>query len=139
MTELKVTRIKEWANRRHRYKIIIDGVESFEISNGQQTTVKVGERSTLQAKLNWFGSKKIDLQTKSGAREVVISSNKAMTIVLPVIAFAVLAAGSAVSFVSGDPGTKTVVNILLAVMIFVVLCQALISRSRFLNIEVIGE
>ena len=51
MRQLKITRLKEWANKRFNYTIVVDGQEQFEIANGQEKLVIIEKATTLQAKL----------------------------------------------------------------------------------------
>jgi hypothetical protein len=61
MTQLKIIRLNEWANKRFSYKIFVDGKEQLEIANGQESLLNIEGGSTVQAKIMWCGSKPITL------------------------------------------------------------------------------
>jgi len=83
MRELKITRLEEWANRRFSYTIVVDGQEQFEIANGQEKVVTIDKATTLQAKLMWCGSKKIEIKAdEKQLKAIRVKANKGPNILL---------------------------------------------------------
>lgn len=49
MGQLRITRTKKWVNTKFNYKIFVDGKEQFEIANGQERLLTLGNDATVQA------------------------------------------------------------------------------------------
>jgi hypothetical protein len=138
MGQLKIKRLKEWANRRFSYKILVDGKEQFEIANGQERFLTFDQGATLQAKLMWCGSKKVDIAEDNGnIKEIRVSANKGLNIRLPVVASTMIALSAALNFLTVDKGLKDFVTALLIGVLIGAIGQLTIGRNRFLDIELV--
>ena len=115
MGQLKITRLKERANRRFKYKILVDGQEQFEIANGQERFLTVDNGATLQAKLMWCGSERVNIPTDKGQiKEVRVKANKGPNIQFPFFALTVLILCSVVNLIYPDNGAKTFMTSIMA-------------------------
>ena len=77
MSRIKITRLKEWYNRKFNYAIVADGKEILQLADGQAQVVELGNSKMLQAKIIWCGSNKIQLnQPLSDGAEIKVSANK---------------------------------------------------------------
>ena len=140
MGQLKITRLTEWANRRFKYKIFIDGKEQFEIANGQERFLTVDSGTTLQAKLMWCGSERVNIPTDKGQiKELRIKANKGPNIRFPFFALTVLILCSVVNLVYPDNGAKTFMTSIMVGIIIYALCLVTIWRNKFLDIELVTE
>jgi hypothetical protein len=140
MSQLKITRLKEWAIRRFNYTIVVNGQEQFELANGQEKVVTIDKATTFQAKLMWCGSKKIEIKAdEQHLKEIRIKANKGPNILFPVMAFLVLIASSVVNLVYPDNGLKMfMIAIMIGGMIYA-LALLTIWRNTFLDIELVKE
>jgi hypothetical protein len=112
MSQLKITRLEEWANRRFNYTIVVDGQEQFEIASGQEKVVTIDKATTLQAKLMWCGSKKIEIKAdEQQIKEIRVKANKGANLLFPAMAFLVLIASSVVNLVYPDNGLSSRQNL----------------------------
>ncbi|MCA6378364.1 MAG: hypothetical protein IM574_09975 [Cytophagales bacterium] len=140
MKQLKITRLKEWANRRFNYTIVVDGQEQFEIASGQEKVLTIDKATTLQAKLMWCGSKKIEIKAdEQQLKEIRIKANKGANILFPVMAFFVLIASSVVNLVYADSGLKMFITSVMVGGIIYALALVTIWRNTFLDIELVRE
>jgi hypothetical protein len=139
MRQLKITRLKEWANRRFNYTIVVDGQEQFEIANGQEKVVTINKATTLQAKLMWCGSKKIEIKADEQLKEIRVKANKGPNILFPAMAFLVLMASSIVNLVYPDNGLKMFMTSVMVGGIAYALALLTIWRNTFLDIELVKE
>jgi len=140
MGQLKITRIREWANRRFSYKILVDGNEQFEIANGQERFLTVDSGTTLQAKLMWCGSERVNISTDKGQiKELRIKANKGPNIRFPFLALTVLILCIIINLVYPDNGLKeAMISIAVGVIIYA-LALLTIWRNKFLNIELVTD
>ena len=77
MSRIKITRLKEWYNRKFNYAIVADGKKILQLANGQGQVIDLEGSKTLQAKIMWCGSNKIQLnQPLSDGAEIKVSANK---------------------------------------------------------------
>ena len=140
MTQLKITRLKEWANRRFTYKIIVDGQERFEIENGQERVISVDHPVTIQAKIMWGGSKKISVDVANKEiKEIKISANKQTNIRFPLSAFSIVMICSVVHLIYPNNGAKDFMTGLLIGVIALLLALLTIWRDKFLDIELVTD
>jgi hypothetical protein len=140
MRELKITRLEEWANRRFSYTIVVDGQEQFEIANGQEKVVTIDKATTLQAKLMWCGSKKIEIKAdEKQLKAIRVKANKGPNILFPVTAFLVLIASSIVNLVYPDSGFKMFMTSVMVGGMIYALALLTIWRNTFLDIELVRE
>lgn len=140
MRELKITRLEGWVNRRFNYTIVADGQEQFEIANGQEKVVTIEKATTLQAKLMWCGSKKIEINAdEQQVTEIRVKANKGANVLLPAMAFLVLIASSVVNLVYPDSGLKMFMTSVMAGGMFYALALLTIWRNTFLDIELVRE
>jgi len=140
MGQLKITRLKEWANRRFKYKIFVDGQEQFEIANGQERILTVDNGVTIQAKLMWCGSERVNIPTDKGQiKELRIKANKGPNIRFPFFALTVLILCSIINLVYPDNGLKdAMISIIVGVIIYA-LALLTIWRNKFLDIELVTD
>ena len=140
MGQLKITRSTEWANRRFKYKIFIDGKEQFEIANGQERFLTVDNGATLQAKLMWCGSERVNIPTdRVQIKELRIKANQGPNIRFPFFALTVLILCSVVNLVYPDNVAKTFMTSIMVGIIIYALCLVTIWRNKFLDIEIVTE
>ena len=141
MGQLKIKRLKEWANRRFSYKIIVDGQEQFEIANGQERILTVDNTTTLQAKLMWCGSEKINIMVdeEQKIKEVRVKANKGPNIHFPFIALTILIICGVINLVYPDNGLKGAITSILVGVIIYALALVTIWRNKFLDIELVTE
>lgn len=139
MSQLKITRLEEWANRRFNYTIVVDGQEQFEIASGQEKLVIIEKATTLQAKLMWCGSKKIEIKADEQLKEIRVKANKGANILFPVTAFFVLIASSVVNLVYPDNGLKIFMTAIMVGGMIYALALLTIWRNTFLDIELVRE
>jgi hypothetical protein len=140
MGQLKITRLREWANRRFSYKILVDGKEQFEIANGQERFLTVDSGTTLQAKLMWCGSERVNISTDKGQiKELRIKANKGPNIRFPCFALTVLILCSVVNLVYPDNGAKTFMTSIMVGVIIYALFLVTIWRNKFLDIELVTD
>ncbi|NBA84299.1 hypothetical protein GVN16_00915 [Emticicia sp. CRIBPO] len=77
MSRIKITRLKEWYNRKFNYAIVADGKEILQLANGQGQVIDLEGSKTLQAKIMWCGSNKLKLDQNLGSNsEIKVSANK---------------------------------------------------------------
>jgi hypothetical protein len=140
MRQLKITRLKEWANRRFNYTIVVDGQEAFEIANGQEKVVIIDKATTLQAKLMWCGSKEIEIKAdEQRLKEVRVKANKGANILFPAMALLVLIASSIVNLVYPDNSFKMFMTAIMVGGMIYALALLTIWRNTFLDIELVRE
>ena len=139
MRQLRITRLKEWANRRFNYTIVVDGQEQFEIADGQEKVVTIGKATTFQAKLMWCGSKKIEIKADEQLKEIRVKANKGANILFPAVAFLVLMASSVVNLVYPDNGLKMFMTAIMVGGILYAMALLTIWRNTFLDIELVRE
>ncbi|MFN7259786.1 MAG: hypothetical protein ACK5TU_07815 [Cyclobacteriaceae bacterium] len=140
MRQLKITRLKEWANRRFNYTIVVDGQEQFEIANGQEKVVTIDKATTLQAKLMWCGSKKIEINAdEQQVKEIRVKANKGPNVLFPAMAFLVLIASSIVNLVYPDNGLKMFMTSVMVGGMIHALALLTIWRNTFLDIDLVKE
>jgi len=139
MSQLKITRLEEWANRRFNYTIVVDGQEQFEIASGQEKVVTIDKATTLQAKLMWCGSKRIEIKADEQLKEIRVKANIGPNILFPAMAFLVLMASSIVNLVYPDNGPKMFMTSVMVGGIVYALALLTIWRNTFLDIELVKE
>lgn len=140
MGQLKITRLREWANRRFSYKILVDGKEQFEIANGQEKFLTVDNGATLQAKLMWCGSQTVNISAGLGQiKELRVKANKGLNVRFPFFALTVLILCGVVNIVYPDNGAKTFMTSIMVGIIIYALCLLTIWRNKFLDIELVTE
>ena len=140
MGQVKIKRLKEWANRRFSYKIFVDGKEQFEIADGQERILTLDNGATLQAKLMWCGSEKIYVPTDSGQkRELRVKANKGPNIRFPFFALIILISCGVINLVYPDNGAKEFMTSLGVGIIIYALCLMTIWRNKFLDIELVTD
>ncbi|GCC50513.1 hypothetical protein SanaruYs_07280 [Chryseotalea sanaruensis] len=140
MAQLKIKRLKEWANKRFSYKVILDGQEHFEIANGQERLISIDNPVTIQAKTMWGSSKKVKVDISNGnIKEIRISANKQTNIRFPIAAFSIVMICSVVNLIYPDNGAKDFMTGLLIGVAVPLLGLLTIWRDRFLDIELVTE
>ena len=140
MGQLKIKRLKEWSNRRFNYKIFIDGQEQFEIANGQEKILTVDKATTIQAKLMWCGSEKINLSTDNGEiKELRVKANKGPNIRFPFFALTILILFGVINIAYPDNGAKIFMTSIIVGIIIYALCLVTIWRNKFLDIQLVTE
>jgi hypothetical protein len=140
MGQLKITRLREWANKRFVYKIILDGQEKFEIANGQERLVSIDNAVTVQAKIMWCSSKKVRVDNSDGKiKEIRISANKQTNIRLPIAAFSIVMFCSVVNLIYPDNGAKDFMTGLLIGVVASLIGLLTIWRDKFLDIELVTD
>lgn len=140
MAQLKITRLKEWVNRRFSYKILLDGQEHFEIGNGEEKLISIDNPVTIQAKIMWGSSKKIKVDVNGNSiREIRISANKQTSIRFPIAAFSIVMICSVVNLIYPDNGAKDFMTGLLIGVMVPLIGFLTIWRDRFLDIELVTE
>jgi len=140
MTQLKIIRLNEWANKRFSYKIFVDGKEQLEIANGQESLLNIEGGSTVQAKIMWCGSKPITLPANDEKiKELRVSGNKTFNTHFPAVASMVSCICILVNnFYTSDSAKIILTSIMIATMIFA-LCLVTIWKNKFLDIELVKE
>ncbi len=140
MGQLKIRRLKEWANRRFSYKIFVDGKEQFEITDGQERILNLDNAATLQAKLMRCGSEKINVPADSGQiKEVRVKANKGPNIRFPFFALTVLMLCGVINLVYPDNGAKVFMTSIMVGIIIYALSLVTIWRNKFLDIELVTD
>lgn len=141
MGQLKIKRLKEWANRRFNYKIIVDGQERFDIANGQERILTVDNTTTLQAKLMWCGSEKVNITAdrEQQIKEIRIKANKGPNIRFPFFALTVLILCSVINLAYPDNQFKEAITSILVGVIIYAIALVTIWRNKFLDIELVTE
>jgi hypothetical protein len=141
MGQLKIKRLKEWANRRFNYKIIVDGQERFDIANGQERILTVDNTTTLQAKLMWCGSEKVNIAAdrEQQVKEIRIKVNKGPNIRFPFFALTVLILCSVINLAYPDNQFKEAITSILVGVIIYAIALVTIWRNKFLDIELVTE
>jgi hypothetical protein len=140
MGQLKITRLREWANKRFAYKIILDGQEKFEIANGQERLVSIDNAVTVQAKIMWGSSKKVKVDNSDDKiKEIRISANKQTNIRLPIAAFSIVMFCSVVNLIYPDNGAKDFMTGLLIGVVASLIGLLTIWRDKFLDIELVTD
>lgn len=72
MATIIIHRSSEYVNRLREIRILIDGKEEGRIANGQELALQVPSGShTLQAKIDWAGSRKFPLHVREGEEKHV--------------------------------------------------------------------
>lgn len=138
MGQLKIKRINEWANKRFTFRIIVEGKEEFEIANGQERIIMIDSPVTLQAKLMWCGSKKINISMdKDSESEVRISSNKQANIRFPIAALSIFTICILVNLIYPENGARDFITGLLAGVMVPLLGFLTIWRNKFIDIELV--
>ena len=139
MEHLKITRLKEWANQRFHYKILIDGQEQFELGNGESKLISLEKAQTIQAKLMWGGSKRIDVSSnKESIAEIRIKANRGIHVHFPVLAMCAFIIGILVSQNADDVTKYSATSFIGGIMLFA-LALVTLGRNRFLDIEVVEK
>jgi hypothetical protein len=141
MGQLKIKRLKEWANRRFNYKIIVDGQERFDIANGQERILTVDNTTTLQAKLMWCGSEKVNITAdrEQQIKEIRLKANKGPNIRFPFFALTVLILCSVINLAYPDNQFKEAITSILVGVIIYAIALVTIWRNKFLDIELVTE
>jgi hypothetical protein len=141
MGTVKIKRLKEWSNRRFNYKIIVDGQEQFEIANGQERILTVDDTTTLQAKLMWCGSEKINIAVdkEQKIKEVRVKANKGPNIRFPFLALTIFISCGIINLVYPDNALKGAITSILVGVIIYAVALVTIWRNKFLDIELVTE
>jgi hypothetical protein len=140
MGQLKITRLREWANERFAYKIILDGQEKFEIENGQERLISIDNAVTVQAKIMWGSSKKVKVDISNDKiKEIRVSANKQTNIRLPIAAFSIVMFCSVVNLIYPDNGAKDFMTGLLIGVAASLIGVLTIWRDKFLDIELVTD
>ena len=140
MGQLKITRLKEWANRRFTYKVILDGQEQFEIANGQERLISIDNPVTIQAKIMWGSSKKIKVAVNNDTiKEIRISANKQTNIIYPIVVLSIITTCSVINLVNPDNDAKDFMTGLLIGVAVPLLGLLTIWRDNFLDIELVTD
>lgn len=67
MASVTVKRSSEWLHKLRDVHIIVDGVDFARLKNGERKVINLPEGDHhIQAKMSWFGSKKVDFQLREG-------------------------------------------------------------------------
>ena len=140
MGQLKIIRLKEWANKRFNYKVILDGQEQFEIANGQERLISIDNPVTIQAKIMWGSSKKIKVAVNNDKiKEIRISANKQTNIIYPILALSIIMTCSIINLVNPDNDIKDFMTGLLIGVAVPLLGLLTIWRDNFLDIELVAD
>lgn len=140
MAQLKITRLKEWANKRFAYKIILNGQEYFEIESGQERLISIENPVTIQAKIMWGSSKKVKVDVSNDKiKEIKISANKRTNIRYPIVAFSIVMICSVVNLIYPNNGAKDFMTGLLIGALVPLLALVTIWRDKFLDIELVTD
>ncbi len=140
MGQLKIIRLKEWANKRFNYKVILDGQEQFEIANGQERLISIDNPVTIQAKIMWGSSKKIKVAVNNDKiKEIRISANKQTNIIYPILALSIIMTCSIINLVNPDNDIKDFMTGLLIGVTVPLLGLLTIWRDNFLDIELVAD
>lgn len=140
MGQLKIKRLKEWANKRFNYKVVLDGQEQFEIANGQERLISIDNPVTIQAKIMWGSSKKIKVAVNNDKiKEIRISANKQTNIIYPIVALSIIMTCSVINLANPDNGAKDFMTGLLIGVAVPLLGLVTIWRDNFLDIELVTD
>jgi len=88
MKTIKIHRPDEFINKRFSYQILIDNNIEFDLKTGETKLIEFpanAERKYLQAKIQWCGSKIINLENVQDQEKIVISSSKFLNYLMPII------------------------------------------------------
>lgn len=139
MSQIKITRLKEWYNRKFNYSIVADGKEILQLADGQGEVVNLEGSKTLQAKIMWCGSNKINLnQDLPDNVEIKVSANKMIHRFIS-LAPVLFLMSVVISNLFG--GTKISGFLTVMTMEMMFLCFMLLTfwKDKWLWIEVVGN
>ncbi|MCU0383984.1 MAG: hypothetical protein MUF68_07940 [Cyclobacteriaceae bacterium] len=140
MVQIKITRLKEWANRRFPYQIIVNDKEQFELGNGEGKNIVIEQASTIQAKIMWCGSAKIKIHnSNANIKEVRIKANKRINVVYPFGVLLTIFLVSIINLIFPENGAKDFMIGMLVVLIIFLIGLLTIWRDKFLDIELVRE
>ena len=137
MGQVKIKRKSEWANKKFPYKVVLDGHELCEISSGEERIITIDKPGTIQAKLRWGGSDKVDMN--EAIKEVKISANRWTNIAVPGIAMLTLFVFGLINFMYPDNEANGFITALLTGFVIGGIGLLTIWNNRFIDIELIAD
>jgi hypothetical protein len=88
MRHIEIERPKEYFNQNCSYDIKVGNRILAKLKNGEKKTIEIPaelQNTTIQAKIQWCGSKKFDLSKFSENEKIIISGNKLLNKKLPLL------------------------------------------------------
>ena len=90
MAKLTVSRDSGYADRIRKYRVLVDGTEVGQVGDGESLTHEVQPGShTVQAKIDWCGSRVLDIEVPESGSSVNLRSASRGWLVFAVIFFVV--------------------------------------------------
>jgi hypothetical protein len=140
MKQVSVSRIKEWANRRFSYKILVNDKEMFELGYGEEKSILLEKPITIQAKLMWCGSRKIRLQSEfENIKQVRVKANRFFNVIYPVCILLFISFVSVFNFLYPESEVKNFITGIMVGLIIHLVGMLTVWRNKVLEIELVRE
>ncbi|MCU0384087.1 MAG: hypothetical protein MUF68_08470 [Cyclobacteriaceae bacterium] len=140
MKQVSVSRIKEWANRRFSYKILVNDKEMFELGYGEEKSILLEKPITIQAKLMWCGSRKIRLQSEfENIKQVRVKANRFFNVIYPVCILLFMSFVSVFNFLYPESEVKNFITGIMVGLIIHLVGMLTVWRNKVLEIELVRK
>jgi hypothetical protein len=140
MKQVSVSRIKEWANRRFSYKILVNDKEMFELGYGEEKSILLEKPITIQAKLMWCGSRKIRLQSEfENIKQVRVKANRFFNVIYPVCILLFISFVSVFNFLYPESEVKNFITGIMVGLIIHLVGMLTVWRNKVLEIELVRK
>ncbi len=137
MTQLIISRPKQWTNWRFAYKVLLNGKEVTQIINGEEKIISFAEPSTIEAKLGLAKSNKFDLQNSDIIHKIRIKANTWTNSIVPIFLALLISINVYFRFTNAPAGATNFIEGMLLGVIFSIILLLTFARDKFLTIEVI--
>ncbi len=138
MKYITINRPNEACNKNYPYSIFINGKKQSELRNGERQWITISDETkikTLEAKLTWCGSKKINLQNVPHNGVININGNNFLNKKKFPSLFILSITPIVILVLDSDHIVRLVISGIL-LFSFVALCSTLtIFRNRWISIE----
>ncbi|WP_319591462.1 hypothetical protein [uncultured Draconibacterium sp.] len=135
MKKVKLYRPNETFNKNHAYKILVDGEKVAELKDGEEKTIELADnKSCLQAKTLWCGSKELIISDSDKVETVKVCGNKFLNKQMPFIGTLFPLTG--IVFFSGNNQLlKNIGIVILSILLLGLIATLTIWKNKWLNVS----
>jgi hypothetical protein len=138
MYQVRITRASEWFNRNVNYTIVLNGEEITKLSNGEEKLITLDLPATIQAKILWCGSEKIDIKENTNSiKEVRIRAHHYTHIIISIVAPSLLLISGFINIIYPENGAKGFFTGILAGLMISCVGLLTIWRDKWLKIHLL--
>ena len=137
MKKIKLHRPKEHFNDNCSYKIILGQKTLAELKNGEEKIIEIPENlenKSLQAKIQWYGSEKMQLRNLNESESIMVSGNNFLNKTLP-LSGAIIVLSGILIFSTNNIILKNI-GIGILILVFIGLIGTFtIGKNKFLKLN----